>query len=82
MENPPNNQPVANQVILRESTRIAVGTKEASELLGVSRNTLYAWVHAKKVPHIRVGGHILFSVKRLEAWVASYEGENHTREDN
>lgn len=80
MENLQGNPSFANQISY-EASRIAVGTKEAARLLGVSRNTLYAWVHAKKVPHIRVGGHIMFSVKRLEAWVASYEGEKFTGND-
>lgn len=69
MNNARHHQP-DNNINTQDAGRIAVGTKAAAKLLGVSRNTLYAWVHAGLVPHIRVGSHILFSVKQLEAWVA------------
>lgn len=58
-----------------DAGRIAIGTKEAAQLLSVSRNTLYMWVHAGKVPHKRVGGHIMFSLKRLQEWVAGAEDD-------
>ncbi|HHT9126696.1 MAG TPA: helix-turn-helix domain-containing protein [Candidatus Brocadiia bacterium] len=44
-------------------------TKEAAELLGISRNTLYEWVVQKKVPFIKVGRLTKFRLEDLEAWL-------------
>lgn len=43
--------------------------KEASENTGVPEGTYYAWVHAGRVPHIRLGKrHVLFPVQELLEW--------------
>ncbi|OGL45868.1 MAG: hypothetical protein A2149_00270 [Candidatus Schekmanbacteria bacterium RBG_16_38_11] len=44
-------------------------TKEAAELLGISKNTLYEWVIQKKVPYIKVGRLTKFKKETLEEWL-------------
>lgn len=44
-------------------------TKEAAELLGISRNTLYEWVVQRKVPYVKVGRLTKFRREDLEAWL-------------
>ncbi len=45
---------------------------EASEFLGVPVGTLYAWVHARRIPHIRLGSRMVrFRLDALKEWVAT-----------
>ena len=44
-------------------------TKEASEFLGISKNTLYEWVVQNKVPYIKVGRLVKFKKGDLEDWL-------------
>jgi excisionase family DNA binding protein len=44
-------------------------TKEASEFLGISKNTLYEWIIQKKIPHIKVGRLVKFRKEDLEEWL-------------
>jgi len=44
-------------------------TKEASEFLGISKNTLYEWILQRKIPHIKVGRLVKFRREDLEAWL-------------
>ena len=41
-------------------------TKEAAELLDISKNTLYEWVIQKKLPYIKVGRLTKFKKEALE----------------
>lgn len=48
------------------------GYKEASQWLGFPPGTLYSLVHAKRIPHIRLGKRLVrFSRPELERWLAS-----------
>lgn len=44
-------------------------TTEASQFLGISKNTLYEWVVQKKIPHVKVGRLVKFVKVDLEAWI-------------
>ncbi|MHB8173967.1 MAG: helix-turn-helix domain-containing protein [Nitrospirota bacterium] len=44
-------------------------TNEASEFLGISKNTLYEWVVQNKVPYIKVGRLVKFRKVELEEWL-------------
>ena len=46
-----------------------MGTNEASEFLGISKNTLYEWVVQNKVPYIKVGRLVKFKKGDLEDWL-------------
>jgi excisionase family DNA binding protein len=46
-----------------------IGTKEASEFLGIKKQTLYEWVVQRKLPFIKVGRLTKFRKVDLEAWL-------------
>jgi excisionase family DNA binding protein len=56
-----------------------LGMNEASEFLGISKNTLYEWVIQKKVPFIKVGRLTKFKKEALEAWL---EQRTHEERDD
>ena len=48
-----------------------VGYTEAAAILGVPVGTLYAWVHHRRVPHVRLGPRLVkFSRVGLVRWLA------------
>lgn len=51
---------------------ILIDYAEAAKLLGVKRDTLYSWVSAQRIPHIRLGPKLVrFDPKALADWLAS-----------
>jgi excisionase family DNA binding protein len=47
--------------------------QEAAEYTGISRGTLYAWVHTGRVPHMRFGRrHVMFPVIELLEWLEDH----------
>ena len=52
------------------------GYSGAFEETGITINTLYAMVHRKKIPHIRLTSRLVrFSRKELRAWMKSHQVE-------
>jgi len=54
--------------------------KDLSEYLGVTINTLYAWVNQRKIPYLKMGRLVRFDREKIEEWVESkgvktYESE-------
>jgi excisionase family DNA binding protein len=50
--------------------------REAAAFLGVSEQTVYLWVEAKKIPHFRImGRNIRFLRSELETFRASFKQE-------
>lgn len=44
--------------------------KEAARMLNVPKGTLYAWVHRREVPFVRLGKRLVrFSRSALHAWL-------------
>ncbi|NTV28733.1 MAG: helix-turn-helix domain-containing protein [Candidatus Omnitrophica bacterium] len=43
--------------------------EEVSELLGVSKHTIYSWVFEKRIPYIKVGRLLRFSRRETDAWL-------------
>ena len=55
---------------------IPLNVKEAAAFLGVSRQTVYAWVERKQIPHLRVmGRNIRFLKSELVSFRASFKQE-------
>lgn len=50
---------------------LAVGTTEAARLLGVSRPTIYQYIHQNDFPAFKLGARTLVSVEGLREWVAA-----------
>ena len=42
---------------------------EASQVLRISKSGIYGKVATRGIPHVRIGGRVLFSEQRLEEWV-------------
>lgn len=50
------------------SDTIAMAAPEAARKLGVSERTLWTLTRDKKVPHIRLGGRVLYPREALVEW--------------
>lgn len=48
---------------------LAVSAAEAARLLGVSKPTVYRYIHQVDFPAFRLGGRTLISVDGLKDWV-------------
>lgn len=57
-----------------------MNTNEASEFLGISKNTLYEWIVQKKVPHVKVGRLVKFRRENLEEWLKRRTQEEDKRD--
>lgn len=60
--------------------RATMQTKPAAEYLGISYWKLLELVKAGKVPHIRVGGRILFRRESLDKWLEEQEATSVRKE--
>lgn len=54
---------------------LAVSAAEAARLLGISRPTIYRYIHQEGFPAFRLGSRTLISVEGLRRWVAAQAGE-------
>ena len=43
--------------------------KEAAEMLGISRGTLYNWASQRRIPTVKLGHTLRFSRKELERYI-------------
>src|SRR5271166_3075235 len=50
-------------------TREVMGVREASEYLGVSRETLYKYVYDEKIPAFKLGNRWKFKKTVLDRWM-------------
>jgi len=57
-----------------------LNTTEASEFLGISKNTLYEWIIQRKIPHVKVGRLVKFRKEDLEGWLKKRTQEEDKRE--
>jgi len=62
--------------------RLAYSVPEAAELLGVGTATLYAYVRAGLIPHVRIGRRIVIPAKALEEWMNQKAQESWRSYDN
>ena len=44
---------------------------ELSEILGITRSTIYKLVSAKKIPYLKIGARVLFDEECLKEWTKS-----------
>jgi excisionase family DNA binding protein len=56
-----------NQAIIMNKDFLTV--KELCEWIRLSRSNVYALVTANKIPHIKVGGKILFNKEKISIWI-------------
>ena len=48
-------------------------TQEVCELLKISKGYLYWLTHQKKIPHIKMQGHLRFRVSAIDNWLREQE---------
>ena len=46
-----------------------IGIEECAEYLDIKKGTLYAWVHERKIPHLKFGKPVKFDLRELEGWI-------------
>lgn len=51
---------------------LLVASREAAQMLGVSQRTLWHWTHSGKIPAIRAGRIVRYSVDDLRAYIDSH----------
>lgn len=44
---------------------------EVSKRLGVRPKTIYAWVHTRQIPYVKIGRLVKFDLGDIDAWVQS-----------
>ena len=52
--------------------RRLITSKEASQYLNLSTNTVYRMAASKKLPYLKIGDRVLFDVKSLDQWVEKH----------
>ena len=62
-----------NRKVLDLDSRMALGPREAAEVLGVSETTLRRYMTTEGLPYSRVNGRIFILVRKLLAWVEQHE---------
>jgi len=45
---------------------------EAADFLGVKVNTLYSWVHTRKIPYVKVGRLVRFDLAEIKSWLQDF----------
>lgn len=49
--------------------RLTVNAVEAAEMLGISERTLWKWTREKRIPSVKVGRRVLYSVEALRRFI-------------
>ena len=52
-----------------------ISVKEAAELLGLKEQTVYLYKMLGTIPYVKIGRRVLFSPKKLEAFVEAHSHE-------
>ena len=46
-----------------------LSVNEVAEYLGITVNTVYGWVHIKKIPYIKMGRLLKFDQAKIDEWI-------------
>jgi len=46
-----------------------INIQEASEYLGIKKNTLYSWVSERRIPNVKLGGRVMFEIAELDKFI-------------
>jgi excisionase family DNA binding protein len=70
------NTAASNLQVVTLADEFPLTVREAAKFLGVSPQSVYAWVERKQIPHLRVmGRNIRFLKSDLEPFRASFKKE-------
>ncbi|MBP1950250.1 helix-turn-helix domain-containing protein [Virgibacillus litoralis] len=50
--------------------------QQASQYLGIHRDTIYTMVRQKEIPHFRLRRRIMFSKEAIDSWIREQESES------
>ena len=59
--------------------RLALGIADAARALGISERHLRA--HLSEIPHVRIGGRLVFPVEVLKSWLSALAHQEQGRVD-
>lgn len=59
--------------------RLALGVADAARALGISERHLRA--HLSEIPHVRIGGRVVFPVEVLKSWLNKQAHQEQARAD-
>ena len=45
---------------------------ECARQLCLARPTIYAWVHRKRIPFLKLGNRVLFQPREIESWLTKF----------
>jgi len=45
-----------------------IGPQQLGEYLGISVRTIRYWITMRKIPYFKMGRHVRFDLKEVEAW--------------
>ena len=57
--------------------KLAYSVREAADICGVSRTTLYTFLGSEQLPSVKIGARTLVRRADLEAWLARHTGKAH-----
>ena len=64
-------QPVVVSVPKKRSLKRFINVDEAAEYLGLKKNTIYRYVHIRKIPFYKIGSRTQFDISELDEWISS-----------
>jgi len=50
-------------------TKPLMNITETSLFLGIAKDTIYAWVHKRQIPFVKLGGRLFFKTKDIEQFI-------------
>ena len=50
-----------------------LNTKELSEYLGISINTIRSWIWTRQIPYHKLGRLVKFDLRKIETWLKERE---------
>lgn len=54
---------------------LSLRPREAAEAIGVSERTLWTWTKEGIVPHVKIGGTVLYPIAELRGWLSRKANE-------
>ena len=74
-------RPEGNKTSTEEKLDRLLTVQEVCELLKVRKNYVYWLTHRKKIPHIKLQGHLRFRQSAIDEWIRIQEVRNADTEE-
>ena len=52
------------------AVRKVIDIDEAAQYTGLAKHTIYKMVSQRRIPHIKLGSRVKFSLEQLDKWIA------------